>query len=468
MMSEKNVVDVAVLGGGPGGYAAALMAAKLKASVALVEREAVGGTCLNVGCIPTKALNRCAQVYHETLMGSMYGVNTEDVTLDFQRSMKFKNQVVNQLTSGVRYLLKTNKVNIIKGTGRLISDTCIMVTKGDGSTEQIKAKNVIIASGSEEIEISGFPLDGLNVISSKHVLALSELPQRLAIIGGGVIGVEFASVFHKMGVEATIVELSPFLIPTEDREVSETLRKALERDGVKIYTNCTAHSYEKSGIDNSLNLKVKQQDGSFQEIFCDKILVCVGRKAAIQDIGFLELGGVVEKGRIVTDKGMKTNLDRVYAVGDVTMSEQLAHVAYQEARVAVLNIMGRPCDIDYSAVPHCIYSTPEIGSVGMNERAAREHGSSAVARFPFYGNGKALIEGQPEGYVKVVYNKEDGRILGGSIVGPKATELIAELTLAVNNKLTVTDIIRTIHAHPTLSEAVSEACLSAIGLNLHA
>jgi len=468
MMSEKNVVDIAVLGGGPGGYAAALTASRLKASVTLVECETLGGTCLNVGCIPTKALNRCAQVYQETMKGSMYGVHADNVRLDFQKVMKFKNQVVNQLTGGVQYLLKANKVNILKGKGRLISNSSILVTRDDGSTEEVMAKNIIIATGSREIEIPGFLIDGTNVISSTHALALPELPKRLAIIGGGVIGVEFASIFSRMGVEVSIVELSPSLIPTEDQETRETLKWSLEGNGIKIYTNCMAQSYEKHELDSSMSLKVKQQDGSYVDIDCDKILVCVGRKASIRDIGFLELGGDIKKGRIVTDNSMKTNLDGVYAVGDVTMSEQLAHVAYQEARTAVLNIVGKACEIDYTAVPHCIYSSPEIGSVGMNEQAAREICSNAaVARFSFQGNGKALIEGQGDGYIKVIYNKEDGRILGGSIVGPKATELIAQLTLAVNNKLTVMDVVRTIHAHPTVSEAVGEACLAAVGLNLH-
>ncbi|MCQ1529319.1 dihydrolipoyl dehydrogenase [Lutispora saccharofermentans] len=467
-MSGKSVVDIAVLGGGPGGYASALAAARLKASVTLVEYETLGGTCLNVGCIPTKALNRCAQAYQDTIKAGMYGVHADNVKLDFQKAMKFKNQTVNQLTGGVQYLLNANKVNILKGKGRLISNSSILVTKDDGSTEEVVAKNIIIATGSKEIEIHGFPIDGRNVINSTHALALSELPKKLAIIGGGVIGVEFASIFRRMGAEVSIVELSPSLIPNEDEETREALKWSLEENGIRIYTNCVAQSYEKCGIDGGMSLKIEQKDGSHVKIECDKILVCVGRKASVEEIGFSELGGDIKKGRIVTDNSMKTNLDGVYAVGDVTMSEQLAHVAYQEARTAVLNIMGKAYEIDYSAVPHCIYSSPEIGSVGMNEQLARKICSgAAVAKSSFQGNGKALIEGQGDGYVKVIYNKEDGRILGGSILGSKATELIAQLALAVNKKLSVMDVIKTIHAHPTLSEAVGEACLAAIGLELH-
>lgn len=467
-MSEKTMVDIAILGGGPGGYAAALTAARLSASVALVEYEAIGGTCLNVGCIPTKALNRCAEVYQEALNGGMYGVRTDNVRFDFRKAMGFKRQAVSQLTGGVQYLLQANGVKVLKGKGRLVSNHSIQVTGNDGSMEEISAKNMIIATGSKEIEIPGFRIDGKDVISSTDALELPELPKSLAIIGGGVIGVEFASIFNRMGVKVSIVELTPSLLPTEDRETGETIRWALESKGIKIYTDCMAQGFEKHEPDGGLNLKVKHHEVKAEEIECEKILVCVGRKASIQDIGFIELGGAVNKGRIVTDNRMRTNLDGVYAVGDVTMSEQLAHVAYQEARTAVLNIMGKECEIDYSAVPHCIYSSPEIGSVGLSEQAAAELVSSAkVARFAFQGNGKALIEGQGDGYVKVIYDNENSCILGGSIVGPKATELIAQLTLAINNKLTIADVVRTIHAHPTLSEAVGEACLAAAGLNLH-
>jgi dihydrolipoamide dehydrogenase len=468
MMSEKNIFDIAVLGGGPGGYAAALTAARLKAGVALVECGELGGTCLNTGCIPTKALNRCAEVYQETMNGSMYGVCTDNVRFDFRRAMSFKRQVVSQLTGGVQYLLQENGVKVIKGKGRLISNNSILINREDRSVEEMTAKNIIIATGSREIEIPGFAIDGTNVISSTNALELSELPQSLAIIGGGVIGVEFASIFSRMGVKVSVVELTPCLLPTEDSETGETLRWALESKGIKIYTNCMAESYERHEPQGVMSLKVKQQDGSSVKIECNKILVCVGRKACVQETGFLELGGVVNKGRIVTDNRMKTNLEGVYAVGDVTTSEQLAHVAYQEARTAVLNIMGRDFEIDYSAVPHCIYSSPEIGSVGMNEKTAGELCSSAgIARFSFQGNGKALIEGQGDGYIKIIYNKEDGHIIGGSIVGPKAAELIAQLTLAIRNRLTVMDVVKTIHAHPTLSESVGEVCLAAAGLNLH-
>ncbi|HWQ30555.1 MAG TPA: dihydrolipoyl dehydrogenase [Negativicutes bacterium] len=466
-MSEKGRFDIAVLGGGPGGYSAALTAARLKASVALVECEAIGGTCLNVGCIPTKALNKCAEVYQETVSGNMYGVRSDNIRFDFKKAMAYKRQAVSQLTGGVQYLLQENGVKVFKGKGTVISNNTVRVTDIEGNNEEITADNIIIATGSKEIEIPGFPIDGSNVVSSTQALGFTELPDSLAIIGGGVIGVEFASIFARMGTKVSIVELTPRLLPSEDQETAETIRWALESKGIKIFTDCKAKGYERNET-GSLALKVERQDGSVDAIGCDKILVCVGRKASIEGIGFIELGGLVNKGRIVTDSRLRTNLDRIYAVGDVNMSEQLAHVAYQEARTAVLNIMGKPCEIDYSAVPHCIYSSPEIGSVGLNEAEAFEKcGTAAVARFAFQGNGKAIIEGQGDGYVKVMYDKKDGRILGGSIIGPKATELVAQIALAVNNRLTISDIVKTIHAHPTLSEAVGEACLAAAGLNLH-
>lgn len=463
-MTVDITTDITVIGGGPGGYAAAITAARLKAEVTLIEKDKLGGTCLNVGCIPTKALLKCAEVYSSIHKASAYGIESSQTRLDFAKAMQFKEQVVTRLVGGVSHLVKANKINLIKGEAKLIDPHTISVKTVQGEVS-VKSKHIILATGATEITIPGFEPDGEHILNSTQMLSIKELPKKLAIIGGGVIGVEFASLFSRLGVEVTIVELTPRLIPLEDEELSNALKQVLEANKIKILLNTSAQNYNIQG--ETLNLQVKGPEGAINTITCDKILVCVGRKANIQDVGVNELEIPINKGRIITDSRMKTKVDSIYAIGDLTCSEQLAHVAYQEARTAVLNIMGSPCKADYTAIPHCIYSSPEIASVGLTETAAREkYINIGVARFPFYGNGKALIEGYTEGFVKLIFTAEE-QLIGASIIGPKATELIAELTLAVGKQMNIKDIANTVHAHPTLSEAVQEAGLSAMGLNLH-
>lgn len=465
-MVEKYKADIAVLGGGPGGYAAAILAARLKARVVLIEKNKIGGTCLNVGCIPTKALKRCSDAYSQAKSLEQYGVHLDEVCFNFSEAMNFKEQVVNQLVMGVEYLVKANNVTLIKGTGKLVDSHKLVVTTEQGE-EEITAENIIIATGAEEIEIPGFETDGVNILNSTQMLSIKKLPKRLVIIGGGVIGVEFAAIFRKMGVEITLVELTSHLIPTEDRELSENLQKSLEKEGIAVYTECSAQAVNRIG-ENNLAVKVKFKDEEAKKLTCDQVLVCVGRKANTRGIGLETVGVQMERGTIVTDKHMQTNIDNIYAVGDITGSIQLAHVAYSEARAAVLHIREKAAEIDYTAVPRCIFTTPEIASVGLTEKAARENYNNVkVTRFPFVGNGKALIEGYTAGFIKMIADGETERILGVSIVGERAPELIAEVTLAIHKKMQVKDIIETIHAHPTLSEIMGEVSLAQWGLNLH-
>jgi dihydrolipoamide dehydrogenase len=465
-MNEQMSSDLVIIGGGPGGYAAAILAARMGVNVILIEKNKLGGTCLNEGCIPTKALLKCADVYASADVATQYGVTCGPASFDFKKIISYKNRVVNQLVGGVSYLVKANKIKLISGAGKLIDSKTVLVETEQGPM-RVNAQNIILATGAKEVVIPGFEPDGEKILNSTQMLSQQELPQNLVIIGGGVIGVEFASIFSRLGVNVNIIELTDRLIPQEDEELSDNLRKSLENDGICIYTNSLAYSVVKQA-NEKLCVQVKLQDGTLRDVECDKLLVCVGRKALLHEVGVSELGVNIKNGRIETDAQMRTNLPGIYAIGDITLSEQLAHVAYMEARTAVFNIMGKHCSADYSAIPHCIYTNPEVSSVGLTEvRAKKLYESIKVARFPFAGNGKALIEGHCEGFVKLIIDKNSDIILGASIMGPKATELITELTLAVQKKMKVMDLVNTVHAHPTLSEALGEAALAAVGLNLH-
>lgn len=466
MGDSTNIADITVIGGGPGGYAAAITGARLGARVTLIEKKKLGGTCLNEGCIPTKALLKCADIYATCRKAEVYGLELGQASFNLQKAMAFKNQAVEQLTGGVGHLVRANKIDFIQGEGRILDPHTVAVT-GHPGVRAVKTQNIIIATGSGHVELPGLEADGISILNSSQMLEYQELPRKLAIIGGGVIGVEFASIFSRLGVQVSIIELTPRLIPTEEEEVSLALRQALTKNGVDIHLEARARGLKTRGPGDLL-LQVELKDGTVLDVECSQVLVCVGRKALIQEVGALEAGVRVEQGRIVTDKQMKTDVEGIYAIGDVTGSEQLAHVAYYEARTAVQNIMGTPAEANYLAMPHCIYAAPEVATVGYTEQAARErYARVKTAKFPFYGNGKALIEGATEGFVKLVSDGDGGRILGAAIIGPKATELIAEYTLAVNLGLKVKDIVNTVHAHPTLSEALHEAGLAALGLNLH-
>lgn len=456
---------ITVIGGGPGGYAAAILGARLNADVTLIEKKKLGGTCLNAGCIPTKAFKQCADVLSTIKSSSMYGVNVDNVQFEFSKAAQFKDKVVNQLVTGVTHLVKANKINSINGLAKIVDNTTVEV-KTSYNIETIKPDYIIIATGTNEIEIPGFKTNGENILNSTQILSLTKLPKSLLIVGGGVIGVEFASILNKLGVDIKVVELTDRIIPLEDKEISYNLRNHLEKNGVEIYTESKAKSYKE--IDNSLLVSLEKKDNTIEEVICEKILVCVGRKTSFAGLNIEALGINTERNRIVTNECMQTNIDTIYAIGDVTLSDQLAHVAYAEAKVAVQSIMGQNFKIDYSAVPHCIYSSPEIATVGLSEDNARlEYKDIKVTKFPFAGNGKALIGGNYDGFIKVISCNKTGNLLGFAIIGPKATELIAEPTLAINKNMTINDIVNTIHAHPTLSEVIGEVCLSAEGLNLH-
>lgn len=466
MEQRSATKSIAIIGGGPGGYSAALTAARLGAEVTLIEKNKLGGTCLNEGCMPTKALLKCTDVYKLFKKADMYGIESNQPLFDYAKAMNFKNQVVAQVVGGVAHLIKASNIKYIQGEGRLVDAHTVEINK-DTESIKISAHNIILAAGAKETILPGFETDGINIFNSSQMLSSETLPTKLLIIGGGVIGVEFASIFASLGVEVTLIELTNRLVAAEDEDLSLAISKALAQKGINILLNTQAKGVDHLGP-NDMALTVTRGDGVTESIKCDRILVCVGRQALIDDIGLSAVNIETANGRIVTDTFMQTNVKGIYAVGDLTQSEQLAHVAYHEARTAVLHLMGMPGDVNYKAIPHCIFSSPEIALAGHTETSARQLVEEVgVVKYPFYCSGKAVIELDTEGFVKLIYDKSSGHVLGAAIIGAKATELIAEYTLAINAGLTVMDIVNTVHAHPTLSEALHETALMAAGLDLH-
>lgn len=449
--------DAIVIGGGPGGYTCAIRIAQLGGKSCVVEEDKVGGTCLNRGCIPTKALLTSAGLVSKFKRAKDFGIVAENFHADFSSIMQRKDRIVTRLRAGVEYLLKNNSVELIKGRGKILEKGKVEVT----TPVILNGKNIVIATGSKPAKIPGIEYDSTSILSSDEMLALTNLPASILIIGGGVIGTEFACIFSELGSAVTIVEMLPQILPTEDEEVAKTLRQILEKRGVKIYTETKVDAVQKS----QLTVDSKLSNG--ETLQTEKVLVCTGRIPNSAGIGLEETGVKSEKGRVLVDERMRTNIEGVYAIGDVIGGILLAHVAMNEGIIAAENIMGKDVKIDYTAVPSCIFTFPEIGSVGLTEKKARELCAEVViGKFPFTASGKALASGESEGFVKIVSDKF-GKILGVHIIGPEATNLIAETTLCIQNNIGIDGIIKTIHAHPTLPEAILEASLDVKGEAVH-
>jgi dihydrolipoamide dehydrogenase len=459
-------VDVSVIGGGIGGYVAALRASQLGSRVALVEEENIGGVCLNVGCIPTKALLRSAEVYETLRDAQDFGVVVDgQVWVDWPAIQKRKAQIVRRLTTGVNSLLRRAEVLVLNGRGRLGGAHTVEVV-GDQETQRIEADKVILATGSRPIRLPlpGFELPG--VLDSTGALALEALPERMLIVGGGAIGVEFATLFATLGVQVTVVEMLDRLLPMMDADISAEISKSLKRRKVRVHLGSKA-----TGIvarDAALNVAVVTPEGE-QELEVDKVLVSVGRRANVEDLGLEAIGVQLASNGILVDERMETSVPGVYAVGDVTGKWWLAHVASKEGVIAAENACGHPARMSYKSVPACVFTHPEAASVGLTEAQASEQGYDVtVGRFPFLANGKALTYGQRDGFVKVVSEKQHGEVLGLHIVGAHASDLILEGGLALSMEATLDEIDATVHAHPTLGEAIAEAALAAQGRALQA
>jgi len=458
--------DAIIIGGGPGGYTCAIRITQLGGKACLIEEDKLGGTCLNRGCIPTKALLASAGLFFRIKKAKDFGVNVDNYSADFLAMMQRKDKVVTRLRMGVEYLLKNNGVEIIRGRGKIVGEKAVEVINNEQRVT-INGKNLIIATGSKPMKIPGIDCDGINIVTSDEILTLTNLPASLLIIGGGVIGCEFACIFSEIGTKVTIVEMLPQIRPTEDEEIAKTLRGILEKRGIKIYTETKVEKADSRVPTEGGCNKVSSKLSNGETLQTEKVLVCTGRLPNSEGLGLEEIGVRLEKNRVVVDDKMRTNIDGVHAIGDVVGGILLAHVAMSEAVCAAENIMGEDAKMDYTAVPGCIFTFPEIGSVGFTQKKAMESGMEIViGKFPFTASGKALATGEAEGFVKVISDKS-GKVLGVHIIGPEATNLIAEATLCIRNSIGIDGIARTIHAHPTLPEAVLEATLDVKGEAIH-
>ena len=456
--------DVVVIGAGPGGYVAAIRAAQLGLSTAVIEDDNVGGVCLNWGCIPSKSLLRNAEVLELVKNAGEYGISVGDVTFDYGLAIDRSRQVVRRLTGGVGSLLRKNGVEHISGRGILQSANTIAI---DGADRAISADNIMVATGARARHIPGIPVDGETVLTSREAIVLREVPERVVIVGGGAIGVEFADIYHSYGAEVMIIEMLPRLVPLEDEEISQQLERVFRRRGIGFKTGAMVGGVTVS--EGTAAVTVTDADGSVSEIECDKVLVAIGVQGNTEDIG-LEVAGVnTERGYITVDDEMRTNVPGVFAIGDVTGKLPLAHVASAQGVIAAEVIAGmNPMPLDYSLMPRATYCRPQIASFGLTEQQAIDAGYSfKVGRFPMAASGKALAMGEPNGMVKLVVDSEVGELLGAHIIGPEATELLGEVGLSRLLEGTTTELGWLVHPHPTISETIKEAALAVEGEAIH-
>ncbi|HDR7377854.1 MULTISPECIES: dihydrolipoyl dehydrogenase [Bacillus] len=453
-----------VIGGGPAGYVAAITAAQTGKDVTLIDEADLGGTCLNVGCMPTKSLLESADVYNIVNHAQRFGVlvDKQSISIDWNQIQTRKSQIVVQLVQGIQYLMKKNKIKVIKGKGKFETDHRLRVTQRNKEAI-VDVEQFIIAAGSEPTELPFAPFDGEWILNSSHAMSLENIPASLLIVGGGVIGCEFASIYSRLGTKVTIVEMAPQLLSGEDEDIASILREKLENDGVEIFTGAAL-----KGLNNYKKQASFEYEGSMHEVTPEFVLVSVGRKPRVQDLGLEKAGVQFSNKGITVNEHMQTNIAHIYAAGDIIGGIQLAHVAFHEGTTAALHASGEDVKVNYHAVPRCIYTAPEIASVGLSEKGAREqYGDILIGEFPFTANGKALILGEQMGKVKVIVEPKYQEIVGISIIGPRATELIGQGTVMIHTEVTA-DIMRDyIAAHPTLSEAIHEALLQAVGHAVH-
>lgn len=456
-------VKIIIIGGGPSGYVAAIRAAQLGGDVTLIEEDKIGGTCLNRGCIPTKAILASVETLALLERADQLGIEVEKVVPNFSRIMERKNRIVSQLRGGVDYLLKANKVKVIKGKANFLNSHNIYIETEAGKKE-LEGEKIIIASGSKPILLPFLDSNHPAVLTSEQALELKQVPKSLLIIGAGVIGCEFASIFNPLGAKITMVEMMEQILPTEDKRVAQTIERIFKKRGIDIFTETKLEEiteYREDGITARLDRGEK--------IEAEKILICVGRSPRIDNMGLENLSlKTDQKGTIVVNKKMETTQEGIYAIGDVVGGYLLAHVASEEGIVAAENATKLTSEIDYTSVPNCIFTSPEIGTVGLTPDEAEEEGIEIrIARFPFTACGKAHAIGETDGFVQLIVRENDDRILGGQIVGTHAADLVHEIALAIRWGLTAEQLSSTIHAHPTLSEAIMEAAKKAEGKPIH-
>lgn len=467
-MNESKTYDVTIIGSGPGGYVAAIRAAQLGMSVLLVERETrLGGVCTLRGCIPTKALLHTADLLESAKHGAEVGVAAREVRLEMSSAMKHKEKVVRQSTNGVSYLMKKNRVDVVNGFGRVVGPGKVSVAAADGSETAYAAKNILLATGSTPRSLPGIEIDHKTILSSDSILEISEVPKSLLVLGSGAVGVEFASMFARFGSKTTVVEILPRIVPVEDEEISRELAASFKRQGIAVYVDTKVERVTPGN--GGVEVLARTSAGKTETFRAEKILLAVGRKPLSEGIGLEGVGVETDSGYIRVDGFMRTNVPGIYAIGDVVPTPWLAHVASAEGVVAVEHMAGKEArPLNYDQVPGCTYCSPEVASIGLTEAKAGERGYDvAVGKFPFTAVGKARIINEATGFVKIVAEKKYDEVLGVHIVGPHATELIAEAGAALRLEATSEDLVRTIHAHPTLSEAIHEAAEAVGGQAIH-
>lgn len=458
--------DLIVLGSGPGGYVAAIRASQLGQKVAVVERESLGGICLNWGCIPTKALLKSANVFEYINHASDYGLTVEKADKDFGAVVKRSRGVAEGMSNGVKFLMKKNKIETLMGEGQLLPGKKIEVKDSEGKSKVYSAKNIIIATGARSRELPSLPQDGKKIIGYRKAMTLEKQPKKLVVVGSGAIGVEFSYFYAAMGTEVTIVEYMPNIVPVEDEEISKQLERSFKKMGVKIMTSAEVTGVDTSGEGCMVSVKTKKGE---EKIEADVVLSAAGIQANIENIGLEAVGIKTEKGKILVNDFYATNVEGYYAIGDCTPGQALAHVASAEGIICVEKIAGHhPEPLNYNNIPGCTYCSPEIASVGYTEKAAKEAGYEIkVGKFPFSASGKASAAGHKDGFVKVIFDAKYGEFLGCHMIGANVTEMIAEAVVARKLETTGMEIIKSVHPHPTMSEAVMEAAAAAYDEVIH-
>ncbi len=460
-----NAYDVIIIGSGPGGYVTAIRASQLGLKTAIVEKESLGGVCLNWGCIPTKALLKSAQVFEYLKHAGDYGLSVKEYDKDFDAVVNRSRDVAAGMSKGVQFLMKKNKIDVLSGHGKILAGKKVSVTLDD-KTEEYSAKNIIIATGARSRELPSLPQDGEKIIGYRKAMTLPKQPKKLIVVGSGAIGIEFAYFYNAMGTEVTVVEFQDRIVPVEDEEISKQLERSFKKSGIKIMT-----SAEVTGVDTSgKGVKATVKTAKGEEILsADVVLSAVGIKTNIENLGLEDVGIVVDRDKILVNDFYQTNLPGYYAIGDVTSGQALAHVASAEGILCVEKIAGHQVEpLNYGNIPGCTYCFPEIASVGMTEAQAKEKGYDIkVGKFPFSASGKAQAGGNPEGFVKVIFDAKYGEWLGCHMIGVGVTEMIAEAVLGRKLETTGQEVLKTVHPHPTMSEAVMEAVADAYGEVIH-
>ncbi|MEC8968434.1 MAG: dihydrolipoyl dehydrogenase [Bacteroidota bacterium] len=458
--------DVIIVGSGPGGYVTAIRASQLGLKTAVVEKESLGGVCLNWGCIPTKALLKSANVFDYINHAEDYGIKVDGFKADFNQVIKRSRSVAEKMSGGVQFLMKKNKIDILMGIGKILPGKKVEVTDEKGKSNTYNAKNIIIATGAKSRELPNLKQDGEMVIGYRKAMVLDKLPKKMVVVGSGAIGVEFAYFYNAMGVDVTVVEFMPTIVPVEDEDVSKQLERTFKKQGMKIMTNSSVEKIEKSGKSCTVTVKTKKGE---EQLSCDIVLSAVGIETNIHGIGLEEVGIAVDNGKVMVNDFYETNIPGYYAIGDIVPGPALAHVASAEGITCVEKIAGlNPEAIDYGNIPGCTYCSPEIASVGMTEKAAKEAGYDIkIGKFPFSASGKASAAGHNDGFIKLIFDAKYGELLGGHMIGANVTEMIAEIVAVRKLETTGHELIKTVHPHPTMSEAVMEAAAAAYDEVIH-